>query len=93
MQTLRISDDVYRASKAFPPAAERIATVVNRTDPAVHNQVTLEVVERWRAQRPKGVEFHELTGLPMNHDIIDPDNPLARTKVVYPKLIEMLGIA
>jgi carboxylesterase len=92
MQTLRISDLVYKASKQAAPQAARVATVVNRTDPAVNNEVTLEIVRQWQAMRSRGVEFHELQGLPMNHDIIDPDNPLAKTEIVYPKLIDLLAL-
>jgi esterase/lipase len=91
-QTLRISSAVFHAAKVNAPLAARIATIVNRNDPAVNNEVTLEAVNRWRNLRKSGIEYHELQGLPQNHDIIDPDNPLARIKVVYPKLIEILGI-
>lgn len=92
MQTLRIARDVYVAAHNEPAKAERIACVVNRGDPAVNNDAVREVVAAWRHFRPQGIEYDELQNLPENHDIIDPDNPLARTEIVYPKLIEILGI-
>ena len=92
MQTLRIADAIYTAAKREPARAGRIAMVVNRADPAVNNEVTMEVVTEWRGLRRDGIEAVELRSLPENHDIIDPDNPLARTDLVYPKLLETLAI-
>jgi carboxylesterase len=93
LQTLRVGEDVYAAARREPVKAERIATVVNRTDPAVNNEVTSSVVSAWRARRNGGIEYVELNSLPENHDIIDPANPQERTDIVYPKLIEILGIS
>ncbi len=92
MQTVRIADAVYDAAPMVPAKAARIASVANRVDPAVNNEVTREVVSQWRALRSDGIEYIELGGLPENHDIIDPDNPLARTDLVYPKLIDILKL-
>lgn len=92
MQTLRIGDEVYNASKRTKPLASRIVTVVNRVDPAVNNKVTRQVVENWRAHSAEGIDFMKLRNLPENHDIIDPDNPQAKTSLVYPRLLEALGL-
>ncbi|HUA10252.1 MAG TPA: alpha/beta fold hydrolase [Candidatus Acidoferrales bacterium] len=90
MQTLRIGNAVSAAARTVPAAAQQIVTAVNPLDPAVNNHETYETVESWRRLRASGVDYDELSGLPKNHDIIDPDNPLARTDIVYPKLIELL---
>lgn len=92
MQVQRLADAVHTAAKKKPPQAGRIAAVVNRFDPAVNNGVTREVLGDWLAHGEVGAEYHELLGLPANHDIIDPDNALARTALVYPRLIEALAI-
>lgn len=92
MQTLRIGNAVYGAAKTTAPAAGRISTVVNARDPAVNNEATKQTVERWKRRRPAGIDYIELTNLPENHDIIDPDNPQARTGLVYKKLIEILAL-
>ncbi|MDP9024210.1 MAG: alpha/beta fold hydrolase [Candidatus Eremiobacteraeota bacterium] len=92
MQTIRIGDAVRRYARTMPPLAGRIATVVNAVDPAVNNAAAKRVVELWRARRADNIEYIEYTDLPENHDIIDPDNPLARTDVVYPRLIDALGV-
>jgi len=92
MQTVRIGSEAYHAANREPALAARIATVVNTHDPAVSNAVTLQVVRRWQRLRSSGIEYVQLTDLPENHDIIDPENPQARTDLVYPKLIEVLAL-
>jgi alpha-beta hydrolase superfamily lysophospholipase len=92
-QTLLIGDDVYADARLRSPRAERIVTVVNRTDPAVNNEVTQQVSLEWSGWNPGGVEYVELRRLPENHDIVDPQNPLARTGLVYPRLLTALGVA
>ena len=90
MQTLRIADTVWEAAQHEAPKAQRITTVLNRADPAVNNEVTHELIREWRGLRRDGIGYVEMTKLPENHDIIDPDNPHAATQLVYPKLIEIL---
>jgi alpha-beta hydrolase superfamily lysophospholipase len=92
MQTLRIGDDVYAEAQKKRQLAERVVTVVNRCDPAVNNEATQQVSLEWSGWNRKGVEYVELRRLPENHDIIDPQNPLARTQLVYPRLLEALGV-
>jgi esterase/lipase len=90
MQTLRVGDDVCAAAKTRAPLARRITVVVNRIDPAVNNEATKEIALEWSTCGKERVSYVELRRLPENHDIIDPRNPLARTDIVYPKLIEAL---
>jgi alpha-beta hydrolase superfamily lysophospholipase len=92
MQTLRIGDAVYAAARKQPPLADRVVAVVNRSDPAVNNAVTRSVVAAWSSCKGNGAQYVELTDLPSHHDIIDPQQPLARTDLVYPKLFDALGI-
>ncbi|MDQ2872993.1 MAG: hypothetical protein M3R35_07700 [Candidatus Eremiobacteraeota bacterium] len=87
LQCLRIGDAVRTQSASAPPAADSVYVVTNREDPAVNNGVTAGVVERWKRLRPNAAAAFQFDGLPKNHDIIDPDNPLARTEVVYPTLL------
>ncbi|HEV3155502.1 MAG TPA: alpha/beta fold hydrolase [Candidatus Baltobacteraceae bacterium] len=89
-QTLRISDDVHDASVRQPLRASGITLVCNWHDPAVNNHVSEGVVANWNALRARSAEQFIFTDLPHNHDIIDPDNPRARTDIVYPKLLELI---
>ncbi len=92
MQSLRIGDAVYAEARRRAPLAQRIVTVVNPLDPIVNNGVTERVSDLWSAWNPGGVEYVELAGLPRRHDIVDPAQPWARTELVYPKLLQALGI-
>lgn len=89
-QALAIADLVYKASSARPPRAQSVCTIVNRADPAINNDVAAEVTRNWRGFGKGGIVYRELTDLPTNHDIIEPDNPLARTGLVYPVLLDAL---
>lgn len=89
-QTLLIADDVYAASGTSAPLAESAVLVTNRRDPAVNNAVSDRVVERWNARRPGFATTYCFNDLPVNHDIIDPQNAKPRIDLVYPKLLEIL---
>lgn len=89
-QALRIGDDVYGASRSVPMAAKSVVMVTNREDPAVNNAVADAVVQRWQNQRAAGVTGYCFTDLPRNHDIVDPANPVPRTDLVYPRLLDFV---
>jgi len=89
-QALRISDLVYRDADREKALAQQAYTIVNRADPAVNNAVSAEVSRNWHGLRGYGVAYRELRNLPTNHDIIEPDNPAARTDLVYPVLLDAL---
>jgi carboxylesterase len=89
-QCLRIGDDVYDGSRSVPMAAKSAVIVTNRDDPAVNNSVAETVERRWQNHRHSNVASYCFTDLPRNHDIIDPANPVPRTDLVYPQLLEFV---
>lgn len=89
-QCLRIGDDVYAAAAREPVRARSAVLVTNAKDPAVNNHVTDRVAAAWRARRGDAVTAFCFTDLPRNHDIIDPQNPVPRTDLVYPRLIDFV---
>jgi dienelactone hydrolase len=88
--SMRIGDTVYAAAQRRAPLASRIVTMVNPKDPAVNNPVSAKVCAAWSARKPGAVEYVELMGLPPMHDVVDPQQPHARTDLVYPKLLAAL---
>lgn len=92
MQSQRIADAVYAAARRRSPIARRIVTIVNARDPAVNNRTAQRVSSWWSSHDPAGVAYEELGGLPPLHDIVDPQQPRARTDLVYPKLLRALGV-
>lgn len=89
-QTMRIGEDVHAQARRTAPASRSIVLMTNPHDPAVNNAVTHGVALAWDKHRSGGVLEFEFTDLPRNHDIIEPDNPNARTDVVYPRLLEFI---
>jgi esterase/lipase len=92
-QTLRIGDEVYKAAERGRQQAERIVPVVNRCDPAVNNDVTKEVATNWAGWNRNGVEYVEMRNLNEWHDIIEWRNPKAQIDIVYPRLLQALGVS
>lgn len=88
-QCLRIGDDVHAASRCLP-VASRATVVTNMRDPAVNNRAAAAVVEAWRKRDPKAIADYQFTDLPVNHDIIDPQNAVPRTDIVYPVLLQLV---
>ena len=91
-QTLRIGDEVYKASEKQRQLAERIVPIVNPCDPAVNNDVTKEVATNWAGWNRNGVEYVEMRNLNQWHDIIEWRNPKAQIDIVYPRLLQALGV-
>ncbi len=89
-QTMRIGENVYAQARRNAPAARSNVLVSNRHDPAVNNTVTHRVAKAWNDRREGCASEFEFADLPRNHDIIDPDNPHARTDIVYPRLLELI---
>lgn len=89
-QTMRIGENVYAQARRTAPASRSIVLMTNPHDPAVNNAVTHRVALAWDKHRSGGVLEFEFTDLPRNHDIIEPDNPHARTDIVYPRLLEFI---
>lgn len=89
-QTMRIGENVYAQARRRAAASRSIVLMTNPHDPAVNNAVTHNVARAWDKHRPGSVLEFEFTELPRNHDIIEPDNPLARTDIVYPRLLEFI---
>lgn len=89
-QSLRIADILYAAARRQPPLARRIVAIVNRNDPAVNNAVTKRVAAAWSSWGSLEAEYVEMGDWPRLHDVLDPQQPLARPDLVYPKLLSLL---
>lgn len=87
-QTLRPAGEIEdQASRT--PLRSPVRAVINPADPAVNNAATIAAVAQWRSTG-SDAQTIEIAGLPRNHDIIEPDNPKARTALVYPRLLSLL---
>jgi esterase/lipase len=88
---LRIGLEVQAAARRSPPKAGRVIVVTNPSDESVDNSGAHDLTASWRASGGKNVtayEFEARHALP--HDLIDPENLLQNTALVYPVLEGLL---
>ncbi len=87
---MSIAFEDYAAARTEAPTAGAMWFITNRADPAVNNRETHRFASELSVWRTMKVGYFEFRDLPVNHDIIEPDNPLARTERVYPVLLDQL---
>jgi carboxylesterase len=75
------------------PAAGSIAVVTNANDDQVDNgDVREHLAEAWLAAGEDVVTYEFPKSLGLRHDLIDVDQPDQQTDLVYPRLIQLLGL-
>ncbi len=75
-----------------PHRATRVVVVVNEGDDTVSNELTDEVLARWRELAPDSTGDHRFpASLGLPHDLIGPDRVDQRTSEVYPVLLGIVG--
>jgi pimeloyl-ACP methyl ester carboxylesterase len=84
-ECLRIGLDVYRSANDLRPAGST-AFLLNANEPACNNALALKVAAGFGRGRAGSCDTVRMEGLPVNHDVIDPNNPNARIDVVYPRV-------
>jgi alpha-beta hydrolase superfamily lysophospholipase len=91
-ECLRIGLAVERESRERAPHG-RTSFLLNAREPAVNNDVALLIRQRFEGHRSQSTGVVVLDDLPANHDIIDPTNPEARVRSVYPELRALVEAA
>jgi pimeloyl-ACP methyl ester carboxylesterase len=77
-----------------PPAAGSIAVVTNANDDQVdNNDVRSHLIDVWRASGEEVETYEFPADLSLRHDLIDVAQPDAQPDLVYPKLMELLGLS
>lgn len=91
VQTLRLGFATEADARRQRPAAHQIIVVFNANDQAVNNERTTQFIQLWQAQGAPLTTYEFPVDLQLGHDLIDPNDPSARTDVVYPRLIELVN--
>lgn len=81
-------------SKIGPLRAGRLDILTTGTDVGANNALTAELAAEWSAKNPGRVtsyQFPASDGVP--HDMIDPNQPDAKTSLTYPVILDRLGVA
>ena len=91
--TIELSRDVRDHLASHPLRASRMAILTSACDMGVNNEQTNQLAAQGQRKNPGRVsiyEFPKALGIP--HDMIDPNQPDAKTQITYPKVLELLRV-
>jgi carboxylesterase len=91
--TLELSRATRGHLASQPLRAGRLAILTSACDIAANSEQTRRLAAKWEQYNPGRVsiyEFPEALGIP--HDMIDPNQPEAKTQITYPKILELLRV-
>ena len=90
-QTMRLGFSVYDAARTNKLAAQSVVVITNAADQAVENNITRELVERWKANGLERLDTYEFdASYQLIHDVIDPMQKEQQTALVYPILLDLV---
>ena len=89
-RAMKLGAEVFQAAKNQPPAARSILFILNRNDPAVNNDVALQLARRWREHGAAITNYAFPAERKLIHDVIDPQQPQQQTAYTYPILLDLL---
>ena len=91
--TIELSRDVRDHLDSHPLRAGRMEILTSACDKGANSEQTNHLASQWEQKNPMRVsiyEFPEALGVP--HDMIDPNQPDAKTQITYPKVLELLRV-
>ena len=91
--TIELSRDVRDHLASHPLRASRIAILTSACDTGANSEQTNQLAAQWKQKnlgRVSIYEFPKALGVP--HDMIDPNQPDAKTQITYPKILEILHV-
>lgn len=89
--TLRLGLRVLEQSGRSQPEADSMVIVSNDSDLAANRPATDHLIANWEATVPDQTTTYTFPAeFALNHDVVDPNNPSAKTNIVYPVLIDLL---
>jgi hypothetical protein len=91
--TIELSRDVRDDLALHPLRAGRMEILTSACDKGANSEQTNQLASQWQQKDPGRVsiyEFPETLGVP--HDMIDPNQPDAKTQITYSKVLELLRV-
>jgi alpha-beta hydrolase superfamily lysophospholipase len=90
-QVMLMGSEVRRAAQRRAPQAGSIHVILNEADTAVNDDVTIDVIKRWRRSGYKNLSVYEFPKeRKLIHDIIDPAQKQQQTAFIYPILLDAI---
>ena len=91
--TIELSRDVRDHLASHPLRASRMAILTSACDMGANSEQTHQLATQWEQKNPGRVSFYEFPkALGIPHDMIDPNQPDAKTQITYPKVLEFLRV-
>ena len=91
--TIELSRDVRDHFTSHPIRASRMAILTSACDIAANSEQTNQLAAQWERKNPGRVSFYEFPkALGIPHDMIDRNQPDAKTQITYPKVLELLHV-
>ena len=91
-QILRLGFAVQQDIQRKPAGAKKIVVVFNVNDNEINNELTRDIVKRWQSHDANITTYEFDASLRLGHDIIDPSHLGQKVDIVYPKLVELMGM-
>ena len=93
-ELLRLGFAVSAQAAHTKPAARAIVLVTNASDRAIDNRAVAALAHEWSERGAKDVTSYEFPAhLELGHDLIDPEQPYQKVRIVYPVLTKLLDPA
>ena len=90
-QVMRLGLAVFRASTVAKPATPSVLVVLNENDAAIDGSITELLVKLWQNKGVRHLETHTFPAeLNLEHDLIDPNQKMQHTDLVYPVLLDLI---
>jgi pimeloyl-ACP methyl ester carboxylesterase len=90
-EMMRLGFNVYNTSRSTKPATQAVLLITNAADPAVNNNITRKVVQRWQANGLERLETYEFDAkYKLLHDLIDPGQRYQKVDISYPILLDLI---
>lgn len=90
-QVMLMGSEIRRAAQRHAPLASSIHVILNEADTAVNDDVTIDLIKRWRRTGYKDLSVYEFPKeRKLIHDIVDPAQKQQQTAYIYPILLDAL---
>ncbi|MFN8473348.1 MAG: alpha/beta fold hydrolase [Anaerolineae bacterium] len=93
MNVFKAGDLSRVEAKSKPPAAKHVVVITSDSDTAIHLETARDLAKEWWVTAPDRVQVYTFPKEQhIIHDMIDPRQTAQRVDVVYPVILQYLGV-
>jgi len=86
-----LANDLLADARVSTPRTHDIVAVTNDREAAVNNRAIRRLLAAWSASGAKGLRNERLRGLPISHDIVEPERHPEIADRVFPRLLQVIS--